>query len=427
MNHQPELKARSTQLHHRKAHLNRAVVGPLNEPGDTGPDDSPTTVKGLTPTPSTTSVLQATLPASTSKLIQITPLVPTPTLTFSLLNPATSSTLATSLSTTLSTSSSLPTSSSKTSSTTSTLSTSSANTHSTAISVDTSIDTSIDTSRASRTVAATVTRTSSTSGTATAAISSSSANSSSGGVSAGSIVGAIFGTIGGILVVAIIVAFIVRRIRSRRNEEEHFDAAHFRRSAALLDDEFGNDNLSARPPTMIARHMAHSPAIPSASYGNYPGADRYAGGDPYPIAGGDPFTPQYAQYPAYTQEPVYGLNPGDTYMQNNPITPSMSAHEMDETAHNTYLNRQPTLRGPDAYPAVPQQYMDMNRVPSPPSTEYATGLTSPSSATPFKNPHDSHYAPVEYPSVAPVHQRADAPGFTRPETVYDADDAYGGM
>jgi len=179
--------------------------------------------------------------------------------------------------------------------------------------------------------------------------------------------------------------------------------------------------------------------MPPASYGNYPGAEPYAGGDPYPVAGGDPFTPQYAQYPAYTQEPVYHLNPGDTFAPNNPIAPSMSAHEMDDTtAHNTYLNRQPTLRGPDAYPAPPQQYMDMNRVPSPPSSaEYATGLTSPNSATPLQNPHPAHYAPVEYPSVAapapaavpqaaPVHH-ADAPGFKRPETVYDPDDAYGGM
>jgi len=246
-------------------------------------------------------------------------------------------------------------------------------------------------------------------------------------------------------VVAVIVAFIVRRMRSRRMEDEHFDAAQFRRSAALLDDEFGNDNFSARPPTMIARHMAHAPAVPPVTYGNYPSADPYAaGGDPYSATSeqfhtSDPYN-QYNAYPAYTQEPVYSLNPGDSFPPSNPIAHSGStgsAEEMDPTtAHNTYLNRQPTLR--DTYP-TDQQYLDMNRVASPPASaasmmhapEYDNGLTSPTSATPLHNPHEA----IEYPSVgAPAAAVAPAPatmahgaGPKRPDTVYDPEDAYGGM
>ncbi|KAE9394011.1 hypothetical protein BT96DRAFT_200677 [Gymnopus androsaceus JB14] len=170
---------------------------------------------------------------------------------------------------------------------------------------------------------------SASSSSAGSAIAASSTATSSSGVSAGSVIGAIAGTIGGILVVAVIVAFIVRRMRSRRMEDEHFDAAQFRRSAALLDDEFGNDNFSARPPTMIARHMAHAPAVPPVTYGNYPSADPYAaGGDPYSATSeqfhtSDPYN-QYNAYPAYTQEPVYSLNPGDSFPPSNPIAHSGS-------------------------------------------------------------------------------------------------------
>ncbi|KAH7874033.1 uncharacterized protein C8R40DRAFT_1048363, partial [Lentinula edodes] len=247
-----------------------------------------------------------------------------------------------------------------------------------------------------------------------------------------------------------------RRIRNRRRDDEHFDAAQFRNSAVLLDDEFGTDNFSARPPTMIARHMANAPAAPPVTYGNYPGADPYAGGDPFTTGEqfhtGDPYN-HYNAYPTYTQEPVYTLNPGETFARN-PIAPNGSA-EMDPTsAHNSYLNRQPTLRGPDTqFAGAPQQhYLDMNRVGSPPnmpaSAEYNTGMPSPTSATPLYNPHSSAehssvlptpttatvsqkpHAPVEYPSVgtpapAPPAYYGDAQ--KRPETVYDPEDAYGGM
>ncbi|KAJ3753759.1 hypothetical protein EV360DRAFT_23347, partial [Lentinula raphanica] len=161
-----------------------------------------------------------------------------------------------------------------------------------------------------------------------------------------------------------------RRIRNRRRDDEHFDAAQFRHSAVLIDDEFGNDDFSARPPTMIARHMANAPAAPPVTYGNYPGAD--------PYSPGDPFTPTDQYHP-------------DTFARNNPISPSASggfAGEMDpSTAHNTYLNRQPTLRGQDTQhvDAHTQQYLDMNRVASPPSmpasADYNHGMPSPSSAT----------------------------------------------
>jgi hypothetical protein len=230
-------------------------------------------------------------------------------------------------------------------------------------------------------------------------------------------------------------------------EEEHFDAAQFRRSAALLDDEFGGDNFSARPPTMIARHnMTHAPSAPPVTYSNHFAANTFAHGDPYAspdnFPTNDPFN-QYNAYPTYTQEPVYGLNPGNSFPPSNPIANSDSAGsaaEMDPTtAHNTYLNRQPTLRETDNH-ATDQQYLDMDRVASPPTSatpmhapaEYDSGLFSPTSAAPLYNPHDA----IEYPSagatsaptLAPSHEptvHEAAP--KRPETVYDPEDAYGGM
>jgi len=94
----------------------------------------------------------------------------------------------------------------------------------------------------------------------------------------------------------------------------------------------------------------------------------------------------------------------------------------------------------------------MNRVASPTASadsfgqlpaEYGTGLMSPTSATPLYNPHDA----IEHPPATPLHNPHDAikypsvgsltgPGPTtvdhsadsrRPDTVYDPEDAYGGM
>ncbi|KAJ3821821.1 hypothetical protein EV361DRAFT_299925 [Lentinula raphanica] len=451
MNHQLEHKARSAELHRRITHLNRAdVLDPFDntatEAKSTSVSSAAATSAADTHTTSKTSSVAATSQTATSA---------------SSATSATSSSASSSSSTT--SSSATSSSSSSSSSATSSSKATSTSSSTTSASTQTAVTSATNVPVASRTVATYVTYTPSSSGTGTAAISSSSTTTTSGGVSAGSIVGGIFGTIGGILVIAVIVAFVVRRIRNRRRDDEHFDAAQFRHSAVLIDDEFGNDNFSARPPTMIARHMANAPAAPPVTYGNYPGADPYSPGDPFTPTDqyhpGGPYG-HYNAYPTYTQDPVYTLNPGDTFARNNPISPSASggfAGEMDpSTAHNTYLNRQPTLRGQDTQhvDAHTQQYLDMNRVASPPSmpasADYNHGMPSPSSATPLYNPHSSvdynaplpspplqnPHAPIKYPEVgaaAPSAPAVAAPAAhqgdmqKRPDTVYDPEDAYGGM
>ncbi|KAJ3795150.1 hypothetical protein GGU11DRAFT_250671 [Lentinula aff. detonsa] len=449
MNHQLEHKARSAELHRRKAYLNRAdILDPLE--GTT----TSTSVKSTSAAATSVATTSAAETTTTSKAADSTTTSPSATSTANTTSATTSVTTSSSKSSSATTSSS-STSSSSTATSKGTSTGSSTSSTSTQAATTSAANVPV----ASRTVATYVTYTPSSSVTGTAAVASSSTTTTSGGVSAGSIVGGIFGTIGGILVVAVIVAFIVRRIRNRRRDDEHFNAAQFRNSAVLIDDEFGNDNFSARPPTMIARHMANAPAAPPVTYGNYPGADPYAPGDPFtPIEQFHPSGPygHYNAYPTYTQEPVYTLQPGETFVHNNPIAPSGSAgsaEEMDPTtAHNTYLNRQPTLRGPDTQSTDvhQQQYLNMNRVASPPamaaSADYNTGIPSPTSATPLYHPQSSAehssvlpmqnmYAPIQYPSVgapapaaaatAPAAHPQDAQ--RRPETVYDPEDAYGGM
>ncbi|KAF9068424.1 hypothetical protein BDP27DRAFT_1421956 [Rhodocollybia butyracea] len=433
MSHQLEHKARSAELHRRKAHLNRALeLLP--------PDTQPPLILPSPASPSPTALTSAKTTAT--PIIPTTPVVVAkPTTT-----PATDSTTAKTTSTSSSATSTTSTSSSSSTSTTSSTSSSSTTSSPSTTAVSTTPKATVPSSTATAFVTFTPSASASHTGTA---ISSSSTSSTSSGIGAGSIVGAIFGTIGGVLVVAVLVAFIVRRVRKNKVEEEHFNASQFRRSAALIDDEFGNDNFSARPPTMIARHMAHSPALPPVSYGNYPNPDAYSA-DPYAATQfntGDPYN-QYNNnaYPAYTQEPVYTLNRANSFPPGNPISPSGSVEGMDAaTAHNTYLNRQPTLREHDSYthPAanMPQQYLNLNRVASPPDT--------PSSATPLHNPHqemhnphDEMYNPhdngnmhnphddIAYPSLG-AHAGGSAPPagpeHRRPETVYDPEDAYGGM
>jgi hypothetical protein len=74
-----------------------------------------------------------------------------------------------------------------------------------------------------------------------------------------------------------------------------------------------------------------------------------------------------------------------------------------------------------------------------PAAAYDTGLASPTSATPLRNPRAVEYPSVGVPAAAlaaaasapatraaaPVDHAAGA--LKRPETVYDPEDAYGGM
>lgn len=92
------------------------------------------------------------------------------------------------------------------------------------------------------------------------------ATTSSGSVAAGVVVGLV-----GACAMVVFLVFLVRR--KLRKPHDDFDATDFRRSAILMHDPPGHEDVVARgynprPPTMIERKMANSPSIPAATYGN---------------------------------------------------------------------------------------------------------------------------------------------------------------
>ncbi|KAK7054672.1 hypothetical protein VNI00_003135 [Paramarasmius palmivorus] len=276
------------------------------------------------------------------------------------------------------------------------------------------------------------------------AASATSSNTPTGATSTAAIVGGVIGAIVGIAAVCIFVAFLIRRLRKRRDEEDHFSAAQFRRSAALLDDEFATDGragqiqrgnsigsnrgglgagggygTSLRPPTMIERHMASTPAAPPVSYGY---------GQQYN---------QYGQYPDYGDQQQYSFQPGQVVTpMNDSMAYGVATTKRWHAAYDNY-----TAHG---------AYVDMNRMPSPPahvtSPPPATISPPPATASPplaAAPATTGHYeaqssalasaqAAAQAGNSQPVQRAPSAnAGQKRPDTVvstiYNPDDAYGGM
>jgi len=230
-------------------------------------------------------------------------------------------------------------------------------------------------------------------------------------------------------------------------EEEHFDAAQFRDSAMVIeDDDYPSNhmgpsansqtynnvsrNYGAHPPTMIERHMANTPSLPPSAYGPY-GA-----------------TSQFNQYPEY------GIDHQQPY-------PPMPVHDMASNYPNPFVPVDPMMAqgmyhqqqgyGYENQMQQPyqQQYADMDRVATPgrtlsPPTPAGSppGRTSspptPAGSPPAPANAASHptalmpgqTSPVQgnAPVAPPAAAHAAAPAADkRPETVYDPEDAYGGM
>lgn len=143
----------------------------------------------------------------------------------------------------------------------------------------------------------------------------------------------------------------------------------------------------ARPPTMIERHMAHTPALPPATYS--PGPFNAYGAQ-------QSFAYQQQQFPeqAYEHQPYteqqQSWSPGEALPSPHSPPPEVAA------SPTPLLNRQPSsFAHVEQYYSQPEanaQYVDLNREPA--------AVT--------------HAAP-------PVMEAK------RPDTVYDPEDAYGGM
>lgn len=278
---------------------------------------------------------------------------------------------------------------------------------------------------------------------AAASATGTSASDQSSGAATGKIVGGVIGAIVGIAAVCIFVAFIIRRLRSRREEEDHFSAAQFRRSAVLLDDEFASDGragqiqrgnsigsnrggigagagygTSLRPPTMIERHMANTPAAPPATYGYGQSYDQYG---------------QYGGYGSFQTGEI--VNPAHDAAGYGMATGQSGSPDFYNDNNNAYLNRQPS-GGHAAYGNYTAQgaYVDMDRMASPP----VPGMSPPPAAATAATAA-GHFE-AQSSALASAHAAAQA-GQTqgvqrtpsananqkRPDTVYNQEDAYGGM
>ncbi|THU85482.1 hypothetical protein K435DRAFT_387269 [Dendrothele bispora CBS 962.96] len=156
-------------------------------------------------------------------------------------------------------------SSSATSSSSSTLSTVSSTTSSTPSTTSTGpLSTSTSTAFVTGAIAQTSSFNSvkhvSTSATGSTISASSTAAAATGAINTGAIVGGIAGGLAALAAVIFIVMFFLRR-RSRRAREERFNAAQFRKSAMIVDDE--EFAPVPRPPEMISNRMNIVPSTGS--------------------------------------------------------------------------------------------------------------------------------------------------------------------
>ncbi|PBK66130.1 hypothetical protein ARMSODRAFT_370387 [Armillaria solidipes] len=288
------------------------------------------------------------------------------------------------------------------------------------------------------------------------------------------IIGVGIGCLVGIAFVVIVIGFLIRRWRRHREDKDVFDASHFRRSAVLLDDDISMSGDSGRggsgwnghlrPPTMIERHVNNSPAsFTQAQYGY--GAQQPTSPtsfSPGQIVGPRPFNEMDIPSGGFDNDPFAAA----AYSRD----PSVISQQMG--GHDSYLNRQPSQieaqlnrESSQTYHADPfqqqqeAQYVDLNRVPSVGSAgSVGVAVTTPTqeashdssmapSTSPSENAKPAATSPlareVTQPGVASTSQppptanetvtasRNPAPvGSKRPDTVYtmyDPEDAYGGM
>lgn len=293
-------------------------------------------------------------------------------------------------------------------------------------------------------------------------------------MSTGTIIGVGIGCLVGIAFVVIVIGFLIRRWRRHREDKDVFDASQFRSSAVLLDDDISMSgdsgrggsgwNNHPRPPTMIERHVNNNPtSFNQAQYGY--GAQQPTSPtsfSPGQIVGPRPFNEMDIPSGGFDNDPFAAA----AYSRE----PSVISQQMG--GHDSYLNRQPSQieaqlnrDSSQTYQADPfqqqqeAQYVDLNRVPSVGSAgSVGVAVTTPTQEV----THDSSVAPstsssenakpaitsplareVTQPDFAPTSQSAlpaketvaasrnPAPvGSKRPDTVYtvyDPEDAYGGM
>ncbi|KAF9454457.1 hypothetical protein P691DRAFT_808598 [Macrolepiota fuliginosa MF-IS2] len=314
---------------------------------------------------------------------------------------------------------------------------------------------------------------------------------SSSGVSTGAVVGGIIGGFVALGFIGAALFLFLRRTRERKEDHaEAFNAAKFRRSAILLEEP-AEKYHKPRPPTMIEQHVRNSPAPQSrqyspprsapygdhahynasytgaseaqAPYGQYPPlSNGYGYGDPH----GYPPRPHYPPHSQYNTQQYSAYPPApspnsfasgqESLALPNPFD---SAVETPVQAHYTHNTSSPTVArdltqsistghdrvpvedsdAPPAYEATSSSAgykPDVKAKPSP-SVMNPGESSNATASTPQASMPTVTSGSLSIPSSTPTtpsptttdraHPSRRLSGTSAITTVYDPQDAYGGM
>jgi hypothetical protein len=250
----------------------------------------------------------------------------------------------------------------------------------------------------------------------------------------GSIAGIAVAAIVGIAVISAFVVWLIRRKKKNHDiDEEPFNRNSFMRNSTVIpDDDVGvpsrtrpQPNMVERQPTYGASPTFNDPANNSFGYNTQPsyGAPQQ-GYNPNPFGpGGAPATP-LPHSPGYGNTYDQGFNQaGYTELtRGGPHDYPPSPHTFDQQFPHP---QSPSYVGHDKFPAPPASANYPELSPAPAS---AQGHVVMPNGNAHENPAQVGFAPAQprqpNGAAAPGQQ---GKGQARPDTVYDHEDAYGGM
>ncbi|KAG9019105.1 hypothetical protein FRB90_006419 [Tulasnella sp. 427] len=436
-----KMRQSSVRRHHEKKAFGFIPNGNNNDTGDSPDTGANANAGGSSSAAASTTVARTTSAAPSRSVISTTTTPPAPaaqptTTTTTTTPPASSSSVVTS-------SSALATSST------------------TSIVVVT--PTTISVNQIPTTASIPITRSIASASIVTASLSSASASAtaaaSDSGPSIGPLVGAIGGGLIGVVALAAVAGYFFRRAFRKKDD---FDKSEFVRNSVAIHDDWnekppmGTQNALAlarannqadepsanpRPPSMFERRGQAQPSYGVGevmndgyygqqdqyyNYGNngYYGHDQYAAG----------YDQQHQQYPAGDQGYAagYGYTPPNEYQQSQltrkPSAPMGAARgpgsEYQQQAHDNVAPPadsnypQYDSRHQSVTPYQQQQYNEINAALQAPAPA-AGGRELPTSYSTLNQPQQGAH-PQQQGHLA-------APGANNRRSVYDDDDAYGGM
>lgn len=266
----------------------------------------------------------------------------------------------------------------------------------------------------------------------------------SDGMGIGSIAGIAVAAIVGIAVISAFVVWLIRRKKKNQDiDEEPFNRNSFMRNSTVIpDDDVGIPSRTRPQPNMAERQPTYggSPTFNDTGYNSFGyntqpsyGAPPQPGYNVNPFGpGGAPATP-LPHSPGYGNTYDQGFNQGGytELTRGGPHDYPPSPHTFDQQFPHP---QSPSYVGHDKFPAPPASATNYPELsPAPASSQGHVVVAN-------NNMHDGRETPVQLGfapgPAAPAQNQTRGPngapapgphGKARPETVYDPEDAYGGM